>query len=337
MDNSSNLNTNNNDSSVKKDNPKGRLNKKTVIISSLVTILIIITILVLIFITQSSRIMEKYINAQFSRAAVEFGVDLDYKPFKCSGIKEITCSIDFIEIHKSGKKITAKNLLLKAKPSLVQLNAGVTGNIEISPDYSNNDNVINIDLNCTDNMTLLTERSLLAHNFICDYKVNNINISHQSIFYMQDDIYAQNSMVSVLKAFAENKIDLATQLVNYTVIESSSSKIESPALADDISGIVQVLAKSYGNETLTKDMVLEIYRALKEDYIKLRILIGSNKYTNIMDNFIQAIDGVVYDNDNIVSITMDIIDKDNIDNMFGSEYIRFMIPDSYNIDIKSYK
>lgn len=337
MENSSVLD-NNNGSSFNTEKQKGRLNKKIVIICSLITILIIAVIVFFIISTQSSRIIENYINAQLSETDAKYGDNFNYNPVKCSGIKDITCSTDFIEFIDAGQKFTSKNITFTASPSLTQLIAGVTGNVDISAANAEADNVIKFDFNCTDNITLLNERSLLAHNLVCNSNMNNIHSSQNSVFYMKDDVYGQNSsMIGVLKAFAEKEIDLATQLVNYTVIESSSSKIESPALMDDIVAIMQSLAKSYGDENITKEGLVSIYASLKNDYIKFKEYYGNNKYTNFMDNLINILDGVIYNNNNTISMSMTIKDKDSIDEIFGSEYIKFMLPDIYDIEITSSK
>ncbi len=338
MENSSVLDSNNNSSLSNEGKPKGKLNKKIVIICSLITIFIIAAVVFFIISSQSSRMVEKYINTQLSETAAEFGEGFKYNPFKCSGIKNITCSTDFIEFRDAGQKFLAKNISFTASPSLDKLNAGITGNIEVSAADTEIDNLIQLNFNCSDNITLLNERSLLAHNLICDSKMNNIHSSQNSVFYMKDDVYGKSSsMIGVLKAFAEKNIDIQDQLENATVIESSYSKIESPALMDDIVDIMQLFIKSYSNETIKKEDVVSLYASLKNDYIKFKDFYGYNKYTNFMDNVINAIDGVIYDNNNSISMSMTIKDRESIDKMFGSEYLKFMLPDVYDIEITSSK
>lgn len=338
MENSSVLDSNNNSSLSNEGKPKGKLNKKIVIICSLITIFIIAAVVFFIISSQSSRMVEKYINTQLSETAAEFGEGFKYNPFKCSGIKNITCSTDFIELREAGQKFLAKNISFTASPSLDKLNAGITGNIEVSAADTEIDNLIQLNFNCSDNITLLNERSLLAHNLICDSKMNNIHSSQNSVFYMKDDVYAQSSsMIGIFKAFAEKNIDIQDQLTNATVIESSYSKIESPALMDDVVDIMQYFVKSYSNETIKKEDVVSLYASLKDDYSKFKDFYGNNTYTNFVDNVINTIDGVIYNNNNSISISMTMKNKEIIDEIFGSEYLKFMLPDVYDIEITSSK
>lgn len=328
----------NNSGSFKEEKPKRKLNKKILIICSLITILIICSAAGFITVTKSSKIIEDYINLNLSKTAAEFGDSFKYNPFKCSGVKNITCSTDFIEVYQLGQKMSVKNVTLTASPSLNHLKAGVTGNIEVTTDGMQPNDIIKINFNCTDNMTLLSERSLLVNNVLCDSNINNIRSNQQSVFYMKDDIYAQNSsMIGVLKAFVEEKADFMEQLTNFTVIESSSSKIESPALLDDIISVMQLLAKSYSTEIITKESLISLYDSLKSDYNQVKEFYGSNEYTSIVDNTIKAIDGIIYDNNNSISVSVTLKDKEKIDEIFDSEYMKFMLPDYYDISIASSK
>lgn len=342
MENSSVLDSNNNGNSFKTEKPKGKLNKKILIMCSLISIIIIAVAAYFIISTKYSRMIENYINAELSSIELTYGDDFNYNPIKCSGFKEITCSSDYIEFYERNQKFLVKNISFTAAPLLKEVNISTTGSIEISSVDSEkkpvSDDIIKLNINCTDNMTLLSERSLLAHNFICDSKINNIHSNQQSIFYMKDDIYAEkSSMIGVLKAFADKNIDFKDQLMNFTVVESSVSKIESPALIDDVVSIIQLLAKSYGDETITKNNIVSTYDSLKSDYNNLKQFYGNNEYTTFMDNFINVLDGIIYNNNNSISMSMTLKNKDIIDEMFDSEYMKLMLPDYYDINIVSSK
>lgn len=342
MENSPVLDSNNKETSFKAEKPKGRLNKKILIICSLISIIIIAVAAYFIISTRYSRMIETYINAELSSIELTYGDDFNYNPFKCSGFKEIECSSDYIEFYELDQKFLVKNISFKAAPFLKELNISSTGSIEISSvDAEKNpvsNDIITLNFNCTDNMTLLSERSLLAHNLMCDSNLNNIHSNQQSVFYMKDDVYSESSsIIGVLKAVAEQNIDFRDQLMNFTVVESSVSKIESPALMDDIVAVMQLLVKSYTDETIHKENIAEIYTELKNDYIKFKDFYGYNKYTNFMDNLINAVDGVIYNNHNTISMSMILQNKDIIDSMFDSEYMKFMLPDYYDISIESSK
>lgn len=327
----------NNGSSFKEEKPKRKLNIKILVICSLITILIIAVAAFFIISSKYSRMMENYINAELSKFAADYGDDFNYNQFKCSGFKTITCSSDFIEFYSVGQKFLVKNISYTASPSLEDLIVVVNGNIEISSVDKETD-IIKLDFNCTDNMTLLSERSLLASNIVCDSNFNNIHSNQNSVFYIKDDLYGRNkSMIGVLKEAAEKKIDFMEQFLDDAVIESSSNTIESPALMDDIVSIIQIFAKSYTNDDITKESVISLYDAVKNDYNVAKGFYGNNEYTAFIDNFINALDGVIYNNNNSISMSVVLKDKNKINDIFESGNMKLLMPDYYDVNIESSK
>lgn len=334
MDNSSVVD--NNENSFKEEKPKRKFSKKILIISSLITILIIAVAVFFIISTKYSRMVESYLNAELSKLAADFGDDFNYNQFKCSGFKTITCSSDFIELYSMKQKFLVKNISFSASPSLNTLKAAVNGNIEVSLDSKESD-IIKLDFNCLDNMTLLSERAMLANNIVCNSNLNNINSYQHSVIYLKDDLYKRNSsMLGIIKEITDKKVDFIEQYFNSSVIESAYNKIESPALMDDITALIQLIAKSLADTNLTKDDIISFYDALKTDYNTTKEFYGSNEYTAFVDNFINILDSVIYDNSNSVSLSVVLKDKDNIDNIVG-EIDKFMLPKYYDIKFESSK
>ncbi len=97
MENSSVLDNSNNGSSFKEKKPKRKLNKKVLIICSLITFVIILAAVYFIISNRYTKMVENYINEELSYIAQDYGNRFNYKPFKCSGFKEVKCSTDFIE------------------------------------------------------------------------------------------------------------------------------------------------------------------------------------------------------------------------------------------------
>ncbi len=341
MENSPVLDNSNNGNSFKEEKPKRKFNKKILIICSLITILIIAAVYFVIS-NKYAKMVENHINEELSNLSQEYGDSFNYSLFKCSGFKEITCSTDFIEFYDELQKYSVKNVSFTAAPSLKDLKAVTSGSIEISSVYAENNaesnDIVKLDFNCSDNMTLLSERSLLAHNAVCDSNINDIHSKQISVFYMKDDIFAKHSsMIGVLKEFKDKNIDITSMLLDDMVIESSLNVIESPDLFESIIEISKSFFKAYISENITKEMAVSLYDSLRNDYNQVKNFYGNDEHTSIVDNLIKALDGVIYDNNNSMSMSVILKDKDKIDDMFGSSYINFMLPDYYDINIESSK
>lgn len=348
MENSSVLDNSNNGSSFKEKKPKRKLNKKVLIICSLITFLIILAAVYFIINNRYTKMVENYINEELSYIAQDYGNRFNYKPFKCSGFKEVKCSTDFIELYEEPYKFSVKNISFTAAPSVTDVRTVSSGNIEIRSAYtkddleSNNAFIkLNLNFNCSDNMTLLSERSLLAHNVVCDSSINDIHSKQVSIVYMKNDIYAQNSSIfGVFKDIKGNNEDFMNfMLNNATVVESSLNVIESPDLFESIMQIAQILFKPYLAENITKEMAVSLYDRLRSDYNQVKGLYGNDEdgYAAVVDNLINAVDGIVYHNNNSVSVSIDLKDKDKIDDMLDYEYRNIITPDYYDINITSSK
>ena len=128
-------------------------------------------------------------------------------------------------------------------------------------------------------------------------------------------------------------------LNNATVVESSLNVIESPDLFESIMQIAQILFKPYLAENITKEMAVSLYDRLRSDYNQVKGLYGNDEdgYAAVVDNLINAVDGIVYHNNNSVSVSIDLKDKDKIDDMLDYEYRNIITPDYYDINITSSK
>lgn len=335
MENSSVLDNSNNENSFKEEKPKRKFNKKVLIICSLITILIIAAVYFVIS-NKYAKIIENYLNEQLQEAAADYGESLNYNPFKCSGFKEIKCSTDFIEFKSIGQKFLVKNVSFSASPSLNTLKAAFDGNIEISA-FNKESDIIKVDFNCLDNISLISERAMLSNNIVCDSNINNIKSYQHSVIYLKDDLYGRNSsMIGVIKEAADKKVDFIEQYFNSSVIESAYNKIESPALMDDITALIQLIVKSLADENLTKNDIISFYDAAKNDYKTIKEFYGNNEYTSFIDNFIIILDDVFYNNKNSISLSVVLKDKDNIDDIVGDIY-GFMIPEYYDVNVVSSK
>ncbi len=158
---------------------------------------------------------------------------------------------------------------------------------------------------------------------------------------MKNDIYAQNrSIFGVFKDIKGNNEDfMSFMLNNATVVESSLNVIESPDLFESIMQIAQILFKPYLAENITKEMAVSLYDRLRSDYNQVKGLYGNDEdgYAAVVDNLINAVDGIVYHNNNSVSVSIDLKDKDKIDDMLDYEYRNIITPDYYDINITSSK
>lgn len=158
---------------------------------------------------------------------------------------------------------------------------------------------------------------------------------------MKNDIYAQNSSIfGVFKDIKGNNEDFMNfMLNNATVVESSLNVIESPDLFESIMQIAQILFKPYLAENITKEMAVSLYDRLRSDYNQVKGLYGNDEdgYAAVVDNLINAVDGIVYHNNNSVSVSIDLKDKDKIDDMLDYEYRNIITPDYYDINITSSK
>ena len=121
MENSSVLDNSNNGSSFKEKKPKRKLNKKVLIICSLITFLIILAAVYFIISNRYTKMVENYINEELSYIAQDYGNRFNYKPFKCSGFKEVKCSTDFIELYEEPYKFSVKNISFTAAPSVTDV------------------------------------------------------------------------------------------------------------------------------------------------------------------------------------------------------------------------
>ena len=86
-------------------------------------------------------------------------------------------------------------------------------------------------------------------------------------------------------------------------------------------------------------MAVSLYDRLRSDYNQVKGLYGNDEdgYAAVVDNLINAVDGIVYHNNNSVSVSIDLKDKDKIDDMLDYEYRNIITPDYYDINITSSK
>ena len=101
MENSPVLDSNNKETSFKAEKPKGRLNKKILIICSLISIIIIAVAAYFIISTRYSRMIETYINAELSSIELTYGDDFNYeKSVIQAAMDEFGYQLDQIDTNK---------------------------------------------------------------------------------------------------------------------------------------------------------------------------------------------------------------------------------------------
>ena len=74
----------------------------------------------------------------------------------------------------------------------------------------------------------------------------------------------------------------------------------------------------------------------EEDYNKAKFILQmQTNYTEVIDSLISALDGIMFDNNNILEFQVKYNNSEDIENMFNSEL--FFGPEYYDINITSYK
>lgn len=324
---------------IKEEKPKGKLSKKIIIICTLITLLVVVIIVAVYFVvTSPSKILEEQINSSLNEMQAEKD-DFTYTPFTCSGFKEIMCNSPLVQLYDNDKQVAFKNLSFTLTPSTNEIYGIASGIIEISQSNEEtetaNGDIITINFNCKDNAMLLSERSMLAHNIICNSNADNIQLEQKSILYMRDEVFSETNMISALKGLMKKDKEEISDIVKYAISEDSYSSIQSPALFDDMLHMIQVLFKDQYPNGVSKEEVIDFYEKLKKDYISFKNLLQLNSENNFIDKTIIAVDDVIYNNKNLISMRMYLKDSSVIDDLFNQDSYNFNLPEYYEIEVES--
>lgn len=312
-----------------------------IVICSIITLVIVIGIITAYFIVSSKyiRIAENTINGLLSSYQQE-NPDFSYEPFSCSGLKTITCSSKSLTFHALLTNYVIEKPVITVKPSVNEVNISAKGDIlfNITSFAGNTIGSFNANINCNDNIRLINERSLMAHNVKCNSLIGkNIKSEQQSVIYMKDEAFAENSnIITLLLKSVENNNEVLNRIMNSGfILDNAHNKVYSDNLLQDITNIIAAVSNNQNNQ-YTSDNLINLYSKLKEDYNKAKAILQMQQdYTAVIDSLISALDGVMYDNNNILEFQVKYNNSEDIDNMFNSEL--FFGPEYYDINITSYK
>ena len=314
---------------------------KIIVICSIITLVIVIGIITAYFIVSSKyiRIAENTINGLLS-SYQQKNHDFSYEPFSCSGFKTITCSSNSLAFHALLINYVIEKPVITVKPSVNEVNISTKGDIlfNITSLAGNTIGSFNANINCNDNIRLINERSLMAHNVKCNSLIGkNIKSEQQSVIYMKDEAFAENSnMITLLLKSVENNNEVLNRIMNSGfVLDNAHNIVYSDNLLQDITNIIAAVSNNQNNQ-YTSDNLINLYSKLKEDYNKAKFMLQmQTNYTEVIDSLISALDGVMYDNNNILEFQVKYNNSEDIENMFNSEL--FFGPEYYDINITSYK
>lgn len=314
---------------------------KIIVISSIITLIIIIGAITAYFLVSSkyAKIAENAINNALLNYQQE-NPDFSYEPFSCSGLKTITCSSNSLTLNDLLMSYVIEKPVISVTPSVNQFNISAKGDIlfSIKSLAGNSVGSINTNFNCNDNVSLISERSLMAHNVKCSSLMDkNIKSEQQSVIYMQDEAFAENSnMITLLLKSVENDYELLNRIMNSGfVIENAHNKVYSDNLLQDFTNMIADITEGKGDK-YNADNIIALYNNLKNDYNNLKNMLSmSENHTQVIDSLISALDGIVYDNNNVFEIQVKYNNSEPIENMFNSSL--FFGPEYYDINITSYK
>ncbi len=339
MDNLSSTDNNQDDINTQQEHKKSGLSKKIIIICLLITIAIIVSIIAgyAVLGNKYAKQIENALNNYMKDTYMADG-NVSYKPFSCSGTRTITCKSSHIEFSDWLVKFAVKDLSFTLKPTLNTLYVSSNGNLSVNMMDFNDEVAGNMDIkfDCSDEMTLVSEKSMLTSNVFCKSSIGNIKLEQKNKMFIKDDIFAKhNSMIAFLKALSDNWDDMTSAIFDAPFVMSEiENKMESPNLFDDILDVFKGLAGMYAGD-ITKENVIEMYEEMKDDF-----LLGINsEYSDMIMSAIKAIDGVIYNGNNSLAISINLKNPSEMDELFEKDTfnILFFNPNYYDILVSSSK
>lgn len=339
MENSSNVDTNNQNNSFNEEKPKKKLNKKIIIISSLTTLLIVITAIYFILGSKYSKMVENSINTSLSQIKSESMSNFNYEPFSCGGLRTITCTSSSIELIDFMVKFGLKDFSFTLKPNMSSLDVSAKGIMKINTtDFGGNElGSADINFNCIDKIDLISDKSYLTHDVLCNSNIGNIKSEQKNFMYMKNNIYAEHkNMVSLLKYLSKNQDNVSNIMKSDIIITSAENKVSSPGLFDDFISLGKNLAGSKMAGEITKENVTLMYESMKDEFAYLveKELNAPNEQEEVVKSLITALDGVILNGNNSMDIAVNLKDLSAVDKLFDTDFIPFT-PEYYNITIQS--
>lgn len=314
---------------------------KIIVICSIITLVIVIGIITAYFMVSGkyAKIAANTINSLLSSYQQE-NPNFSYEPFSCSGFKTITCSSNSLTFHDLLINYVLEKPVITVTPSVNQFNVSAKGDLlfHITSLAGNTVGSFKTNFNCSDNISLINERSLMAHNVKCNSLIGkNIKSEQQSVIYMKDEAFAENSnMITLFLKALDNNNEVLNRILNSgLVLDNAYNRIYSDNLLQDFTNLIADMSDNQNNN-YTSDNIINLYNKLKEDYNKAKFILQmQTNYTEVIDSLISALDGVIYDNNNVLEFQVKYNNSEDIDNMFNSEL--FFGPEYYDINITSYK
>ena len=162
----------------------------------------------------------------------------------------------------------------------------------------------------------------MAHNVKCNSLIcEKIKSDQQSLIYMKDDAFAENSnMITLFLKSIENDNEVLKRILNSGfVLDNAYNKIYSDNLLQDITDVIAAISNNQNNQ-YTSDKLINLYSKLKEDYNKVKAVMRMpQEYIDVVDSLISALDGVMFDKNNTLEVQVKYNNSEDIDNMFPEE------------------
>lgn len=341
MDNSDFLKNNNqNDENKETKNRKTGAGKKIVIIcSAFVVLAAVIVFVYAVFGGKYAEMAENTINTALSDLKAEYKDSFQYEPFSCRGLKNITCSTSFMELTDFVGKLAVKDFSFTLKPSVKTLDMAAKGIVNMTVrDFSGSDiGKLDTDFNCNSDTVLLSDKSMISNTSFCVSNTGKIKSEQKNTMYFKNDVFKEyTNMITLLKALTnDDNTDIADKISNSSfVISEIKSKISSSNLFDDAIETAKQVGGSYAAD-ITKESVVSLYRLLKDDFLKYEDDEDNSEYTNVVKSLISALDGVIFNGDNLIDVDVTLKNMSDVDSMFDKDTL--LNPEDYNISIRSSK
>lgn len=327
--------------------------RKTLIPKILFITICFIVVAIVIFIKVSSHRYTRMIENGLNNLVAEIqerDTYLSLEPFKCSGVKIITCKTNSIKLDVEGIIFhsTDNTITIEPKTSILHLDGETNGSIKfIRANHKEEDSDKNISIplsiKCSDNMTLAKSISSLKQDISCTTSMQKIDVDIDTTAYIKDEIFAEKDNILQLGLFIINDVylneDASGDLFDTSVFEKVSYKVFSEdSLLEAILSYLNIILATVGEPTLSKGDLVSIY----ETNLRENLNLFFNDYYGEFVNLVDILDNIIYNEHNTILFTGSLKEGINIDDLIetvepGFRYSFFSEEDYYDIKVQTFK
>lgn len=297
---------------------KPKSNKMIIIVSTVVS-LIIIAVVVAFFVisNQTGKIakdMETYLNDALKEARDADEYITEYDPFVCTGSMSIVCKSKLIKIEDGNLDLDVKNIEYVIKPGLT--NATVSSSGDYSATIKEYDDVvvgtINMNLKCTDDIELVSDKGYLINNVSCNNSIGNIKNKLNTVVYLRSEEFKVGSLEKLVRNYQERD-DFTSSLeedLQYAVTEFKNN-LKGKNLAQDIVDIIN----QFDSNKKTLEELKEEFNEAKE-LLTMFSSSSDSAEDKLAKDGIQVVDNVLNNNHNSVDMEMTFKKDKDMEDLF---------------------